>query len=205
MQHSMVLVEEKSMIIIVGGEDENGNVLDSCEIMNIKENSWKVFSSLNNKGKNLGLCKFTKENRRSGEKFIYIYAFNNNIIERINVNSLKIDTKWEILKVKSMVPLNTSCASVQFDDNLILLFGGANEQNMLTQDIVFYNQTFGIIEKAQTTSLSMSDKFVGGSMTQYVINRLECKIFFSSDKIVHEIEYGSKAGEAMFKSRVILY
>lgn len=51
----------------------------------------------------------------------------------------------------------------------------------------------------------MSDKFVAGAMTQYVINRLESKIFFCSDKIVHEVEYGAKAGEAMFKSRVILY
>lgn len=34
MQHSMVLIAEKGVILAVGGEDENGNLLDSCEIYN---------------------------------------------------------------------------------------------------------------------------------------------------------------------------
>ena len=51
MQHSMVLIEEKDVVLVVGGEDENGNLLDSCEIYNTQDNQWKVLNSMNNKGK----------------------------------------------------------------------------------------------------------------------------------------------------------
>lgn len=60
MQHSMILVEEIGTILAVGGEDENGNHLDSCEQLKLFENQWKVMSSLNNKGKNISLCKFIR-------------------------------------------------------------------------------------------------------------------------------------------------
>ena len=59
----MLLVEEKGIILTVGGEDENGNLLDSCEIYNYSGNTWKILNTLNNKGKNVGICKFTKDNR----------------------------------------------------------------------------------------------------------------------------------------------
>lgn len=101
-----------------------------------------------------------------------------------------------------MFPLNSSLVSVQFDENLILLLGGRDEKNSPTQDIVFFNQTYGMIEKASTTHLSISDKFTGGAMTQYVINRIQCRIYFASDAFVHEVEYAAKAGEAMFKSKI---
>lgn len=74
--------------------------------MLLKENSWRAFSSLNNGGKNLSLCKFAKENRRAGEKVLFIYAFNTNTIERVNLLSLKQEAKWELVKIKSMIPLN---------------------------------------------------------------------------------------------------
>ena len=89
MNHSMVFVEEKGMVFVVGGSDEKGFELESCESMLLKENQWKAFSSLNTAGKNLSLCKFAKENRRAGEKVLYIYAFNFNAIERVNLFSLK--------------------------------------------------------------------------------------------------------------------
>lgn len=60
MHHSMIMVEEKGIILAVGGEDENGNLLDSCESYNFQDNQWKMLNSLNNKGKNIGLCKFIK-------------------------------------------------------------------------------------------------------------------------------------------------
>ncbi len=100
--------------------------------MIIKENNWKLFSCLNTKAKNLSTCKFSKENRRAGEKLLYVYAFNGTVIERVNLHSLKQELKWEVVKIKSMIPLNSQAASLQFDDNLILLFGGVNDQNSMT-------------------------------------------------------------------------
>jgi hypothetical protein len=44
--------------------------------------------------------------------------------------------------------------------------------------------------------LGIGDKFLGGAMTQSVFNRMESKFFFCSDAIVHEAEYGAKAGDA---------
>ena len=31
MQHSMIAIIERSMMLVVGGEDESGNLLDTCE------------------------------------------------------------------------------------------------------------------------------------------------------------------------------
>ena len=42
-------------------------------------------------------------------------------------------------------------------------------------------------------------------MTQHVINRIESKIFFTSDAFVHEIEYEVKAGEIILRPRVTMY
>ena len=51
----------------------------------------------------------------------------------------------------------------------------------------------------------MSDKFVGGAMTQYVNNRIDSRIYFCSEAFVHELEYGLKIGEAKFKFKANLY
>jgi hypothetical protein len=86
MHHSMILIEEKGQMLVVGGEDDQGNLLDQCEILDVKENVWRSFSALNNKGKQIGLCKFTKDNKRYGEKILLLYAFNKTFIERVNLN-----------------------------------------------------------------------------------------------------------------------
>jgi len=62
MHHSMVTIIEKSMTLAIGGEDESGNLLDTCEAYFMHENSWRIINNLNNKGKNLGLCKFVRSN-----------------------------------------------------------------------------------------------------------------------------------------------
>ena len=69
----MIYLEEKKQIVVVGGEDEAGNLLDSCEIMSMKDNNWNVMNNLNNKGKNLGLCKFLETGKK--DEITYIYAF----------------------------------------------------------------------------------------------------------------------------------
>jgi len=50
------------------------------------------------------------------------------------------------------------------------------------------------MEKAPV-QLSLNDKFTGGTMTQFVINRLNNKIFFCSESFVHEVDYGAKVGD----------
>lgn len=32
MQHTMLIIPESNQIVIVGGEEQSGNLLDSCEI-----------------------------------------------------------------------------------------------------------------------------------------------------------------------------
>lgn len=61
------------------------------------------------------------------------------------------------------------------------------------------------MEKAGNTQLGLGDKFFGGAMTQYVLNRMESKIFFCSEAFVHEMEYGVKVGDAKFKCKANLY
>ena len=62
MHHSMITIIERGIILAVGGEDESGNLLDTCEAYILQDNTWKIINTLNNKGKNLGLCKFNKVN-----------------------------------------------------------------------------------------------------------------------------------------------
>jgi N-acetylneuraminic acid mutarotase len=47
MHHSMIYIEEKDLVLAVGGEDENGNLLDSCESFNVKDKLWKMLNTLN--------------------------------------------------------------------------------------------------------------------------------------------------------------
>ena len=100
MYHSMIYIDNKNLIFTVGGEDENGNLLDSCEVYTTNDNHWKMLNTLNYKGKNLGLCKFIKENKKSGDRQ-YIYAFGKKAIERIDISKTPIDPKWEELTVSN--------------------------------------------------------------------------------------------------------
>ena len=76
MHHTMIHVEEKGMILAVGGEDENGGLLDSCEMYNTVDNNWKMLNSLNYRSKGVCLCKFVLENKNVMR--IFVYAFDKN-------------------------------------------------------------------------------------------------------------------------------
>jgi hypothetical protein len=71
----------------------------------VKENKWKSISGLVNKGKNLNLCKFSKDNGRK----LNIYCFGKNFIERLDL--MKSDALWEDIKIKykEYMPLNANC------------------------------------------------------------------------------------------------
>eukprot|EP00347_Sterkiella_histriomuscorum_P023731 403333576 len=210
MHHSMIYIEEKRFVLVVGGEDENNNLLDSCELYNRSDKSWKMLNTLNQRGKNISLCKFVKDKKAdltSADKPIYVYAFGRVAIERIEVTKIPINPRWEELNVKGFMPFPQGAISFKHDDNLIVLCGGVDEKNQYQhlQDIYYFNPTFMIMEKAQNTQLGLGDKFLGGAMTQYVINRMDSKIVFCSESFVHELEYGVKTGEAKFKCRANLY
>ena len=67
-----------------------------------------------------------------------------------------------------------------------------------------FNPLMMRMERAPS-QLGVSDKFLGGAMTQYVINRLDNKMFFCSETFVHEMEYGVKVGDNLFKFKANLY
>ena len=96
----MIYIEEKSMVLAVGGEDENNGLLNSCELLNLNDNSWKMLNALNYPGKNLGLCKFSKDNK------IFVYCFGRNSVERIDIIKNPIEPKWEELKIKYKEVMN---------------------------------------------------------------------------------------------------
>ena len=108
MCHSMVsIIEEKGLIMAVGGEDGHGNLLDKVEIYSVEKNMWKVLNCLKNPGKNMGICKFLKQSKTAkGEKQVLIYVFGRNVIERINLDKVPLDEKWEEVKLKNPIPLN---------------------------------------------------------------------------------------------------
>ena len=80
MNHSILYIDEMDAALVVGGENESGSLLDSCEILKFKDKKWKQICSLNYKGKNLGICKFVKD-----QQYIQVYAFGINFIEVIDL------------------------------------------------------------------------------------------------------------------------
>ncbi len=64
MHHSMIYIEEINCVLAVGGEEENQNLIDSCEMYNIQDQQWKMLNTLNQRVKNVGLCKFVKDGRK---------------------------------------------------------------------------------------------------------------------------------------------
>jgi hypothetical protein len=113
MNHSMILTTEadKGSVLVVGGEDGNGTILSSCEILKRSDSTgWKSFPSLNNSGKSVGLCKFIEDSSKGAGK-IYIYALTRNAIERIDLGKHPLPNKWEELNVKmtESLPLSTNC------------------------------------------------------------------------------------------------
>lgn len=47
MFHSMIHIEEKRLVLAIGGEDENGNLLDTCEVYSRQDKTWKMLNTLN--------------------------------------------------------------------------------------------------------------------------------------------------------------
>jgi len=98
MHHSMIYIEERGCVLAVGGEDENQGLLDSCESFNVQDQAWKMLNTMNQKSKNVGLCKFVRDGRRGEERPIYVYAFGKLAVERVEISSSS--PKWEELIVK---------------------------------------------------------------------------------------------------------
>jgi hypothetical protein len=93
-----------------------------------------------------------------------------------------------------------------FDDNLIILCGGEGEKaSSPSKDIVFFNPSSNKIEKQEDSMLQLADKFVGGALSQFVISRMDCKIFFCSESFVHELDYGGTKGSFKLKCKATFY
>jgi len=202
MNHSMIAIEERGLVLALCGQDESGNLLDTCEAYFEQDKNWRIFNTLNFKGKNLGLCKFVES--KDSEKRYLVYAFGKQGIERLDLNKKPVDQKWELLLIKNFSPINMFCTSVQYDEQLIMICGGSPEDKGKSRDVVFLNQQQNVLGKDPNIQLSMLDKFSGSQMTQYVIDRSEMKIYFASDDIVHELEYTNKGGVPEFKFKQIL-
>ncbi|CDW79004.1 kelch motif family protein [Stylonychia lemnae] len=204
MHHSMIYIDEKRQVLAVGGEDENSNLLDTCELYSMSEKQWRMLNTLNQRGKNISLCKFVKD-KKDGERPIYVYAFGKLAIERIDLSKIPISPRWDELNVKNFQPYPMASVSFKFDDNLIVICGGVDDKNSNQQDIFYFNPSILVMEKAQNTQLGLCDKFVGGSMTQYLMNKMESKLFVCSESFVHELEFGIKVGDMKFKCKANLY
>ncbi len=129
MQHSMIYIEEKDQVLAVGGEDENGSLIDSCESYSVREGTWKMLNTLNQRTKNVGLCKFTTGSKKDQTKPIWVYAFGKLAIERIELTKVPVSPRWEELIVRNFSAMPQATMSLKYDDNLILVLGGIDENN----------------------------------------------------------------------------
>jgi hypothetical protein len=95
----MIAIEERGMVLAICGQDESGNLLDTCEAYFDQEKNWRIFNTLNYKGRNIGLCKFVEG--RDGEKRYLVYAFGKQAIEKLDLSRKPLEQKWELLQIKN--------------------------------------------------------------------------------------------------------
>lgn len=126
-------------MLAVGGEDENGNLLDSCESYGVREQTWRMMNTMNQRSKNVGLCKFSSGSRKDQNKPIFVYAFGKLAIERIELTKTPVNPRWEELIVRNFSTLPQATLSLKYDDNLILIVGGIDENNSNSQDVFMFN------------------------------------------------------------------
>jgi hypothetical protein len=86
-----------------------------------------MLNTLNQRCKNIGLCKFIKDGKRGEDRPVYVYAFGKLAIEKMEIGSL--NPKWEEIIVKNFTAFNNSPLTFKYDENLIVVMGGTDDKN----------------------------------------------------------------------------
>ena len=148
--HSSIYFNNK--LYIIGGKDENNNLISECLLFNLIENKWEKIPNLNNPRIKPSLCIYNNN-------YLYVITGKNNLdtintIEFININSLN---NWILFKPKDpgfcFFGFETSC-SITLDKNKILIFGGRDFKGNLNNSSFILNIENHIIYKSKDISFS---------------------------------------------------
>ena len=128
--HSSIFFDNK--LYIIGGLNENKNVINECHSYNLIKKKWEKIPNLKQPRIKPTLCIYNNN---------YLYVIkgkdNNSCIDNIEFLNIKnINEGWIIFKPKdpglSWIKCDTSCA-ITIDKNKILIFGGRDFNNELNQ------------------------------------------------------------------------
>lgn len=160
-------------IVVAGGCNTEVPKLDSCEVYNIKEDSWNYIAKLNKPCESPSLCNFS-------DKYIYkIGGVNDNTIERYTIEK----DIWEIVPLAFNLQIGDCCESIQINSNNILIFGGPqgkSDQCLLLS--VFEDEEKVYEELRNLEQIKLPEKF-------YFNTQKSALVF---DKTVYAIESGNQ-------------
>ncbi len=143
-RHALVGVEEKGLIYAIGGETSTG-VTKSCEIYDIKENTWKAGPELLEARCGLSACVV------AGKTIYAIGGWNESYLN--SIESLEIGkSKWESVKISkkynALKPIQ-SPGAVWTGGKEIMIFGGYKEGEELSKDTYQFDTKAEKIEKGK--------------------------------------------------------
>ena len=137
-------------IFVVGGINSTGT-LSSAEVYDINLNIWEPIPNISKPKMNCGLCIVS-------DIFLYLIGGSNTIeYSEIEVLNLKERTAWEMKVIDGAVPI-VKPASIQIDENQILIFGGEMNSNPINPCLL-YDFTSG--EAFIRKQCPICDTFIG--------------------------------------------
>lgn len=138
--HGVILL--KNNIYVCGGIDNNFNTIDSCEKFDINENKWVLISSMKEKLSKFNLVQI------DNKAFAGFGGVNENNIFNNKIHYYRIDTDtWFILDKCALPHALLYPGLCKISSKYILIFGGINENNQETNEILKMDISSGNIGK----------------------------------------------------------
>ena len=129
-------------LYICGGNDENFNTLDSCEIYNIIDNKCIFISPMKEKLSKINLIQI------DNKTFAVFGGLKDNKNFNHNIHYYRIDTNTWFILDNLILPYGLIYPGLcNISSKFILIFGGINEKNQESKEIFKMDITSGNIEK----------------------------------------------------------
>ena len=132
----------KNSIYVCGGIDDNFNTIDSCEKFDINENKWVFISSMKEKLSKFNLVQIDYK------AFAGFGGVNENNIFNYKIHYYRIDTDTWFILDNCVLPHGLLYPGLcKISSKYILIFGGINESNQETNEILKMDISSGNIGK----------------------------------------------------------
>ena len=179
--HGSILIG--NYLYICGGNDENFNILDTCEIFNIIENKCIFISPMKEKLSKINLLQI------DNKTFAVFGGLKENNSFNYNIHYYRMDTNtWFILN-NFRLPYGLIYPGLcKISSKFIFILGGINENNQESKEIYKMNITSGSIEKTNNYldcgGFCMYSNIYSNNEIHLLLNHLEQKY---PDRVIYHL------------------